>query len=119
LQQSEACVQTWPYCAQVVEPGAGGGAVPPLDDEGPPALLPELPMPLLPHVPFVVPPVKTHGEPAQQSAVVVHAPPAAMHLSPEHTKKPPEGAGTHGFPQQSAPDAHLVPAGGGPFALQS
>ena len=75
--------------------------------------------PLAPHVPFEEPGARTHGEPAQQSAVVVQPLPAATHAVPEQTKPVPAAFGTHGFPQQSAPDAHAVPAGGGPFTLQS
>lgn len=111
-------MQTWPYCAHVVEPGAGGGVVvPPLLEL---LLVPPGDVtPLAPHVPFVVPGAMLHGEPAQQSAVVVHAPPGLMHAAPEHTKPVPAAFGTHGLPQQSAPEAHAVPAGGGPFTLQS
>lgn len=61
-----------------------------------------------------------HGEPAQQSAVVVHAPPDGTHAVALQTNAgwPPAGFGTHGAPQQSALVAHAVPAGGAPL-LQS
>jgi hypothetical protein len=56
----------------------------------------------------------THDVPAQQSALSVHCPHAAMHAVPEHTKggePPATGLGTHGTPpQQLALDAHEAPA---------
>jgi hypothetical protein len=60
-----------------------------------------------------------HGEPAQQSAVVVQAPPAGTHALPQTNGGEPLGFGTQGLLQQSALVAHAVPAGGGPFAAQS
>jgi hypothetical protein len=61
----------------------------------------------------------THGEPAQQSAVVVHAPLTGTHAVPHTKGGEPDGFGMHGLPQQSALDAQPVPAGGGPFDAQS
>jgi hypothetical protein len=58
--------------------------------------------------------------PRQQSAVVVQAPSFGTHSTLPHTNGGvPDGFGTHGMPQQSALDAHAVPGGGGPFAVQS
>jgi hypothetical protein len=58
--------------------------------------------------------------PRQQSAVVVHPPSLGTHSTLPHTNGGvPDGFGTQGMPQQSALDAHAVPAGGGPFAAQS
>lgn len=79
-----------------------------------------MPTALDPHVPFDEPAGMLHGDPAQQSAVVVHAPPDGMQASPLQTNGgEPLGLGTQGLLQQSALDAHAVPAGGGPFAAQS
>ena len=76
--------------------------------------------PAAPHVPFVAFAGMTHGEPAQQSAVVVHAPSFAMQAVAAQTNGgEPAGFGTQGLPQQSALDAQAVFAGGGPFAAQS
>jgi hypothetical protein len=112
-QQSLACVHCWPYCAQLVAPGAGG--VPPLE---PPSL--PLVTPLAPQVPLEAPAGISQGDPAQQSAVVVHAPPAVMQALPEQTKGGvPDGFGTQGRLQQSALDAQAVPAAGGPLLVQS
>jgi hypothetical protein len=106
-QQSLFCVHCWPYCAQVVAPG----------DVPLPA---SLPTPLAPQVPFVAPAGTLQGDPAQQSAVVVHAPPAGMQAVPAQTNGgEPLGFGTHGRLQQSALVAQAVPAGGGPLAVQS
>lgn len=86
--------------------------VPPDDDEPPVAAGAQ--------VPLVAPAGTTQGDPAQQSAVVVHAPPLGMQAMPLHTKGGvPAGFGTHGWLQQSALVAHAVPAGGGPFVVQS
>jgi hypothetical protein len=61
-----------------------------------------------------------HGRPEQQSAVVVHAPPVGTHgAAPQTNGGFPAGFGTHGRPQQSALDAHAVPAGFGPVTVQS
>jgi hypothetical protein len=115
LQQSPDCVHCCPYCAQPVAPGGGGGGgfvVPPLV---PPLVVPAsfpVTIPLWPQVPLVEPSARMHGEPGQQSAVVVHAPPAETHAA-AHTKPVPAGFGTHGLSQQSALVAHTVPAGGG------
>ena len=77
-------------------------------------------LPVGPHVPLVEPAGMLHGEPAQQSAVVVHAPPVGTHADVPHTNGGlPDGLGKHGLLQQSALDAHGVPAGGGPFFVQS
>jgi hypothetical protein len=62
----------------------------------------------------------TQGDPAQQSAVVVHAPLVGTHfVAPQTNGGDPAGFGTQGLLQQSALDAQAVPAGGGPFAVQS
>ena len=82
--------------------------------------MPPLVPPEGPHVPFVEPGGTTHGEPVQQSEVVVHAPPAFTHGVAPHTNGGvPAGFGTHGLLQQSALEAHAVPAGGGPLTVQS
>jgi hypothetical protein len=71
-------------------------------------------------VPFVDPAVVTQAVPRQQSAVVVQPPAAGTHSTlPQTNGGFPEGFGRHGMPQQTALDAHAVPDGGGPFALQS
>jgi len=111
-QQSPAVVQRWPYCAQFVEPGGGGVGPPVVPESG-------VPTAVGPHVPLLDPCGITHGEPAQQSAVVVHAPLVGTHAVPHTKGGEPEAFGRQGFPQQSALDAHAVPAGGGPFAAQS
>jgi hypothetical protein len=115
-QQSAFAVHTCPYCAQFVAPPP-----PPPPPVPPPVAPPSDPPPAgAPHVPLLLPAGITHGEPAQQSAVVVHAPPAAMHFVAPHTNGgEPAGLGTQGLSQQSALDAHAVPGGGGPFVVQS
>jgi hypothetical protein len=73
-----------------------------------------------PQVPVAAPGGMLHDVPTQQSAVVVQAPPDAMHRPDPQTKGGmPDGFGTHGLSQQSALDAHAVPAGGAPASLQS
>lgn len=72
-----------------------------------------------PHVPLVDPCGMLQGEPAQQSAVVVHAPLTGTHAEPHTNGGEPDGFGIHGLPQQSALDAHAVPGAGGPFEAQS
>jgi hypothetical protein len=143
LQQSSVTVQSWPYAEQAgapPEPPAPPDPVlppepvappepvlPPEPDAPPDPLAP--PEPLLPpepgdsvlsHVPCDDPGKLMQVSPRQQSDVVVHALPTATH-EPPHTKGgvPPAGFGTHGLLQQSAAEAHAVPAGGGPFAAQS
>jgi hypothetical protein len=70
----------------------------------------------LPQVPFVEPGVEMQGRPAQQSAVVVHAPPALTHTPPPQmyrgTPASPAkaGFGAQGRPQQSALVAQACPA---------
>ncbi len=56
----------------------------------------------IPHVPVVEPPGMLHVSPEQQSAEVVHAPPAITHAAPHLPL-------THGSPQQSALLAHVMP----------
>lgn len=73
-----------------VPPGGGGGVV--VDP---------------PHEPTVDPGGMLHAMPAQQSAVVVHVPPAWMQVPP-HTSLP-LPSGVQGRPQQSALDAHALP----------
>jgi hypothetical protein len=77
-----------------------------------------------PHVPEIAPGDTLHGRPAQQSAVVVHAPPAGMQLVPPalalHTSGGvPAGFGTHGRPQQSALDAQALPSNADGSPVQS
>ena len=120
-QHSLDWVQVCPYWAQVVLPGGGGGGggggVDPLELLLP---VPGSTTPLWPQVPFVAPGGMLQGEPAQQSAVVVQAPPAVMQVSPLQTNGgDPLGLGTQGRLQQSALVAQAVPAGGGPLAAQS
>jgi len=70
-------------------------------------------------VPFDAPAGMLQDVPAQQSAVVVHAPAVGTHDVPPQTKGgEPAGFGTHGLSQQSALDAQAVPAGDG-FFVQS
>jgi hypothetical protein len=63
----------------------------------------------------------TQAVPAQQSAEVVQAPSCGTQVLDPQTNGGvmPEGFGIHGRLQQSALEAHAVPGGGGPFALQS
>jgi hypothetical protein len=126
-QQSLVCVHVWPYCAQV-GPESGGVTAPsepgpPSGEPGPPSGVPASGgggvMGGL-HVPVEAPGSMMHEVPTQQSAVVVHAPPDGMHRPAPQTKGGvPDGFGTHGLSQQSALDAHAVPAGGEPASLQS
>lgn len=74
----------------------------------------------VPQVPVVMPGGTLHDVPTQQSAVVVQAPPDGMHRPSPQTKGGlPPGFGTQGLSQQSALDAHAVPAGTTPPSLQS
>jgi hypothetical protein len=101
------CAELWhccPYCAHVVPPP--GVVVPPSGVPGVPGVA------AAPHVPAVAPALTLHGSPAQQSAVVVQLPPVGWHATPEHTSTPAAFA-VHGLLQQSALEAHTVPAGGG------
>lgn len=68
-----------------------------------------------PQVPFVAPAATLHGSPAQQSAVVVHVEPVGWQAVPEQTRTP-AAFGVQGLLQQSALEAHAVPAGGGAVA---
>jgi hypothetical protein len=56
-----------------------------------------------------------HNSPEQQSSAVVHEPPAVMHAAAQ--RRVPVSSATHGLPQQSAEDAHVVPGGG--FTVQA
>lgn len=95
LQQSAPVVHCWPYSAHVLGvpavPPSGGGGVDP------------------PHTPTADPVGMTHGRPGQQSAVVVHAPPASTQASPQMNGGSPAGLGTQGRLQQSALDEHASP----------
>src|SRR5689334_11721245 len=103
VQQSASPVHVWPYWPQVVPP-------PPVLPSVPPPVLPPSGVAAAPQVPLLEPVGTTHGSPLQQSAVVVHAPPVAMHCVAPHTKGgEPDGFGTHGLLQQSALDAQAVP----------
>ena len=60
-----------------------------------------------PQVPRVDPGFDTHGKPGQQSAPVVHAPPAPTQMPPQMNVGVEDcpvnaGLGTHASPQQSA-----------------
>ena len=66
-QQSAPVVHCCPYWAQLVPP-PGVVVVPPSLPAGGGGAA-------APHVPFVAPGATVHGEPAQQSAVVVHVAP--------------------------------------------
>jgi hypothetical protein len=65
-------------------------------------------------MPCVAPAPIAHDVPGQQSALLVHAPHAAMQLLPAHTyvgAPPTTGFGTHGTPpQQFALEAQALPA---------
>ena len=65
---------------------------------------------LAPQMPTAEPDGTTQGRPGQQSAVVVHLPPAATHALPQTNGGVPAELGTHGRLQQSALDAHAFPA---------
>lgn len=69
-----------------------------------------------PHAPDEEPGANTQGVPGQQSAWVVQAPATGTQLPGSPHTKPPVGLGVHGLPQQSALEAHAVPAGGAPPA---
>jgi hypothetical protein len=64
-----------------------------------------------PHVPPSAPGSLLHVSPEQQSLAVVQLPPDPTHAGWQRRTPLPSGA--HGFPQQSAEEAHCVPAGGG------
>ena len=102
LQQSLACVQAWPYCAQTPpsgtpasHDGGGGGA----------------------QVPKVDPGGRWQMLPAQQSAVTVQCPPEGMHTGPPPSRpiaqrNCPELSGTQGTPLQQSPvKAQVSPPG--------
>jgi hypothetical protein len=76
--------------------------------------------PAAPHVPLVAPGAITHGAPAQQSAVVVHAAALGWHFTPTQTNGgAPDGFATQGKLQQSALDAQALPASVVGSAVQS
>lgn len=117
MQQSASTVQICPNCAQPMLPStAGGGGDPASSAGGLPASpgggLPAsagggLP-PQGPQIPWVLPWPTRHVVPGQQSAVVVHAPQAAMHCWAAQTNGglDPAELGTQGRPpQQFALDA--------------
>ena len=103
LQQSLACVQTWPYCAQTPpsgtpashDGGGGGGA----------------------QVPEVDPGCWWQTPPAQQSAVTVQLLPVGTQIGPPPSRPImqrswPVLSGTHGTPLQQSPvKAHVSPPG--------
>ena len=62
----------------------------------------------VPQVPLLCPEGISQINPEQQSEVVEQSPPSGTQ-APPHTK-PPSGFGTHGSPQQSALEAHSLPA---------
>jgi DNA-binding CsgD family transcriptional regulator len=116
LQQSDVISQACPYAEHV--PPVPPVGVPPVDeppvlDVPPVPVVPPAPLSgtsLLPQIPLVAPGRMEHGSPLQQSAVVVHTPPAATQLSaPQTNGGSPSGFGTQGRLQQSALDAHAWP----------
>jgi hypothetical protein len=126
-QQSASTVQIWPYCAQAPEPPAAGAppapGAPPLPAAPPPEDVPPTPpAPPAPdeppapgggggmlQVPFVEPRGSTQVDPGQQSALMLHDPPAGTHAEVKQRSMP-ESSGTHGAPlQQSLEDAHSSP----------
>lgn len=100
LQQSAVVVHPWPYCEHWV-PASGGG---------PESGVPASGGSVVPHTPTAEPVGTTHGSGAQQSAVVVHAPPASTHALPQMKGGVPAGFGTHGKLQQSALEAQALPS---------
>jgi hypothetical protein len=125
LQQSEATLHCWPYVAQLIGVPASPAVMPPSPEEPPAPPLPPLPPigggVLGAQAPRFEPGVAAQLVPGQQSALVEQAPPLATHLVAPQTKggMAPDGLGTQGMLQQSALEAHAVPAGGGPLAAQS
>jgi hypothetical protein len=103
LQHCAELVHCCPYCEQVVPPP---GVVVPLSVPGAGGVADA------PQVPLVAPAATLHGEPEQQSAVVVQVAPLGWHAAPEQTRTP-AAFGVQGSLQQSALDAQAVPAGGG------
>jgi len=83
LQHACVALHACPYCEQ--EPG------------------------VLPQVPCDAPGGRLHGRPEQQSAPVVHAPPLCTQEAAQTKPNSVPGVGTHGLPQQSALDAHVIP----------
>jgi hypothetical protein len=90
----------------VAPPSVGAGAAP--SAETPPPSVAGAPASVgggvrFPQMPREEPGGRRHSSPAQQSAVVVHAPPVCTQMAP-HTKAGPLSAfvGTHASPQQSA-----------------
>ena len=63
-----------------------------------------------PQVPERAPGSLLQSNPAQQSSAVVHEPPEATHAAAQ--RRVPVLSATHGLPQQSADDAHVVPGAG-------
>jgi len=116
LQQSAVVSQAWPYAEQV--PPVPPVALPPVLELPPVPVVPPMPLSgtppssrgMSPQSPLVEPGRIVQGSPRQQSAVVVHEPPAATQLSPPQTNGgSPSGFGTHGKLQQSALEAHAWP----------
>jgi len=115
LQQSAVVSHSCPYAEQV--PPVPPVGVPPVLDVPPVPVVPPTPLsgtpPSVitpPQMPLVAPGRMVQGSPRQQSAVVVHAPPAATQLSPPQTNGgSPSGFGTQGRLQQSALEAHAWP----------
>src|SRR5689334_22849748 len=68
-----------------------------------------------PHLPLAAPGSMMHVPPKQQSALVVQDPSVGTQAEPHTWSNSEPGTGTQGLPQQSALDAHGVPAGGGLF----
>jgi hypothetical protein len=130
LQQSPDAVHTCPYSEQGRPASGGGGGVASSGGGGvassggggvassgggiEPSGIPASPDGGRPQIPRVEPGGIVHGNPGQQSAVVVQVPPLPTQIPP-HTNggAPPSGVkfglGTHGRPQQSALVEHFCP----------
>ena len=107
-QHSPFIVQIWPYPAQggaASGPAASGGGG---CASGGGVTIPPSGVDCPPHVPLVEPGAMTQGNPGQQSAPVVQAPPAPTQVPPQTKTGTPApasavnaGLGTQGRPQQS------------------
>ena len=120
LQQSALVAQAWPYSAHTaVGPstalGPSTGPAPPSTGGDPGG------GGRVPHTPWVEPTCSMHTEPTQQSALIVHGPPAGTHADgtppsmPEmggtKQRRTPEASGTQGaWLQQSTADEQVSPA---------
>ena len=97
-----------------VPPSGGGWTMPPSVPGGGVVDTPPSGRSVPPHTPEAEPAGSAQGRPLQQSAFDVHAVPCIWHVEPQTYGFVAFVAGSvlrrHGLPQQSALDAHCVPA---------